>query len=202
MKITFIALLFIYSSVGLACKFVPDERPVDQRVAEAPIAFEGVVDSVDGEQVTFKVTKWMHGQEQALSMTDKMMGIATPSTYTTKMGKTTCDIRFSVGQNWLYAGTSVLSPSKIILDQGSQRLDDSSLSINPKAQICQEHNDCVAVVGHCGVATAVNKQHKEAVQEAINAVPNPMECQSRSDDSQYKALCKGSPIKTCGLFRD
>lgn len=201
MKHFILAALFLFSISANACKFIPDGRPLEEQLNDEPIVFEGIVTKVDGDEVKFKVTKWLHGQEQALTMADKLLGITTPTVFTTKMGKTTCHIRFTEGDYWLYAGISLPSPSRLI--QRKQRLDDSSLELNPKWQVCTSNEDCAKIFYSCS-ATAVNKKFKEEVEQYAwkkTSNPSAVKCKAQSDDENYQPLCEGSVVKSCGLFK-
>jgi hypothetical protein len=102
-------LLFIASPAS-ACRFKEDPRPLEVRVAEAPVAFVGTVTAAGPNGVTF-------GVEIALKGT-------TAASYTTATTQGSCAIRFRVGDRWLFAGPTRLDPSKP-LGSGSQPLADA-----------------------------------------------------------------------------
>lgn len=87
-------------SSAQACKFRPDERPLQVRLADAPIVFEGRVISVDDELVTFRVDKAVRGHKGGVFMVAQ--------------GHSSCELRFAIGERWLYAGSLVMNPSQLL----------------------------------------------------------------------------------------
>ena len=102
-------LLFIASPAS-ACRFKEDPRPLQVRVAEAPVAFVGTVTAAGPTEVKFGVEIAIKG--------------ATTASYTAATTQGSCAIRFRVGDRWLFAGPTQLDPS-MPLGTGIQPLADA-----------------------------------------------------------------------------
>jgi len=149
--------LMFFSTNSFACKFIPDTRNYNERINEANVVFIGEVVKTNSTSVEFKVLQ-------------KYKGITT-DTYQVKQGNSSCDIRFSVNDVWLYAGSNYLSPSRHLgnaQDYTSKfsRQNDSTLHMNRKWQNCQSNNECVAVGFGCS-DTSVNFKFKEKAEQYI-----------------------------------
>ena len=81
-----------------ACRFVQSRVPYPERLAAIPVVFQGTVVAVDEDSATFRVDRPVHG-------------IAVGALHKVPMTKDSCANRFSVGDVWLYAGSSQTEPS-------------------------------------------------------------------------------------------
>lgn len=108
-------LLFLFSMSTEACKYIPDETPFDERLKAAPIAFKGIVTEVseDGKTTRFKVFNWFNGEDKAKPEVITIDGLS-DSYYTLKSNGTPCEIKFNVGDMWIYGGPNLSSPSKML----------------------------------------------------------------------------------------
>ena len=99
-----IALFCLFSVTNvMACRYIPDQRPMAERHREVSIVFEGVVVSATEEETVFKVKKVLRG-----SVKDY---------FHVEQSKSSCSIRFAVGQHWRYAGPNYMSPSELLEKQ-------------------------------------------------------------------------------------
>lgn len=91
--------LLSYFQSSFACSPAVDSRTFAERLKDAPVSFLGTVTNIatDGK-VTFTVDHWMSSN-------------ATDKTYTVQGGHSMCDIQFSVGDKWIFGGTTVFDPS-------------------------------------------------------------------------------------------
>lgn len=158
---------------ALACKFIPDERPLARRLESEPVVFVGTVLSADKDRTVFAVKGSARGVKG--------------DSYEAKGPGSSCDIRFGVGQIWLYAGGSVTSPSamlslwsagKLIEQAKVIRHDDSALQLPPQWQRCETGSECAPVFYGCS-STAANKKFAEQARKAAigkTSDPSRIEC--------------------------
>lgn len=108
-----LSLLILFPLSSQACDFEPSKKTFEERIRAAQIAFDGVVIDVspDHRATKFQVLRWINGEELAKSESTVIDGLGY---YTIHSSGSTCDIRFVVGEHWLYGGSTFMSPSKII----------------------------------------------------------------------------------------
>lgn len=85
-----------------ACKFVPDQRPLAVQLEDVKLAFVGTVTSVEDGIVEFSIEKALVGQSG--------------KKHRFKQDKSSCAIRFTAGERWLFAGEMQRSPSRLLQD--------------------------------------------------------------------------------------
>ena len=165
-------VLTLASAPAAACVVEPDLRPLQQRLAELPVAFLGTVESVDDGLLRFKVTQWVKGSAGSYFVLP-----AVPPA---------CAHTFRPGERWFYAGPSLRDPSRRLGD-GAQplsrhlvRLDDHRLAL-AEWQRCDDSAQCVAVDNGC-LPSAVHRDHGRAARErswARGGDPRALECDVR-----------------------
>lgn len=117
---TLAAMLLMHGlgSAAMACSLFPDSRSLEQRRAEAPVVFVGVVTALSTETTTWAVEYPMRGT------TSREMVLKNSNAGT-------CGISFEVGDRWLFAGDFAANPS-IRLGSKSQ----------PPPRLCETKAQC------------------------------------------------------------
>lgn len=147
-------LALVASQEAAACRFSLDKRPLSDRMREAPLLFVGVVSASTESSVTFDVEHPIHGNAVA----------SQPLKIALSMPKSSCSIRFVVGDRWLYGGDTVPAPSSHLgrADQASaeaigrlRRQPDASLDLPATWQLCEADSQCRSLAYGCS-STAVN----------------------------------------------
>jgi hypothetical protein len=174
----------------LACRFVPDTRPLQDRLASVAQAFVGRVESVRDGVATFTVEVPLRG--------------APASEVRVPIGADSCDIRFRAGDRWLYAGARVPDPSRrlgdvtVPLARVMSRLDDGRLGIDAW-QHCDDSSQCVPVPYDCSVTAARRDQQQRATERAwaLDGDPRTRNCTGAPEVDTASACIGGR----CGAWR-
>jgi len=112
---------------ALACSFMPDERPWEERLADEPVIFVGKVLSVLSREAMQAMDRGVCGPDDAAASTlmgdrdgncviirveQKIRGVKS-KTFEVPQGQgADCAIFFDVGQRWLFAGNFIGGPSQ------------------------------------------------------------------------------------------
>ncbi|HSH71457.1 MAG TPA: hypothetical protein VK974_00230 [Methylophilaceae bacterium] len=157
-----------------ACRFVPDERPLSIRIQEQPLVFIGtVVQSAyrgSSDTARFRIEHVIKGLPDG------------QQTFEVKIGKSSCDLGFETGQRWLFAGSSMPSPSQLLSSEGNASLvsvSDAKLGLPQGWKDCKTHRDCARISYGCQQVAAVNQLHLQQSQKkawAIFGDPSTLEC--------------------------
>ncbi len=132
-----------------ACKFKPDPRPIETRLAERPLAFVGTVLSVSETDavVSFSIESPIRGVK------------AGQKTAEVALNKTSCGLEFKKGQRWLFAGNDQMSLSTVLAAGRSylRPAPEAELDIPKDWRLCSAPEDCGVVFYGCSGRSAVAK---------------------------------------------
>jgi hypothetical protein len=194
--VVLVALAAWLAAPVYGCKYDPDrvdKRPLAERLNEVPVAFIGTVSSItpDG-MVQFHVEHLLRGNTDG-------------ARFLVKVGRSDCDLGFSVGQRWLYGGTTIFHPSVLLAGPGESgptltRLGDSRLTFPPEWQACDSDAQCSVLPYGC-TSTAVNKRFLPAATERawrIGGDPRAVKCLPQYAPAFEPVLCKQGK---CGVWR-
>ncbi len=129
----------------------------------------------------------------------QIKGLSTDK-FSVNQGRTSCDIKFVVGQKWLYAGQNVFNPSillessiggKIVVHQNPIRRDDSGLGLKKEWQVCEVSSSCKFINYGCS-DTASNKNHYDLAKRKaimVGGDPTAISCVSSPDNLFDLPLC-------------
>lgn len=164
-----LALLFFISLLNpalvSACKFAPDTRTLQQKIQAAAVAFVGKVESVDSSKVTFSVITSLKKPLE--------------KTFTLSPGHTSCHIRFTPDQEWLYLGDEVMSGSvllssewvlKILPNEDLKKEPAIQKKWNPAWTQCRTQSDCRELYYGCNGRVAVRNDQFAEIQKIIYSV--------------------------------
>lgn len=189
------AFLTCFASSVWGCRYDAEKigmLTLSERLDNTPIAFIGTVINVTEDKVVqFSVEHQINGE-----LNSKQFAI--------KAGDSSCDIRFSVGQRWIYAGTTLLDPSILLNDNLQdislklQRFDDKKLNLPKIWQQCISDDDCKNLNYGCTV-TAVNQRFlNEAKNHVLQQGLDPKTLNCVNDNETFKlAFCQQS---LCGVW--
>lgn len=185
--------LGLWSAVpAWGCRFVFDKRPLSVRLDVVPVAFIGTVTSValDGK-AEFQVEHLLRGKVEGRIFVVSNDG-------------SSCDIRFSLGQRWIFGGAKVFHPSFLLAgshqtDSSLIRINDSALSFSFEWQACDSDAVCNILPYGC-TETAVNKEFLVTARKKawlIGGNPRTMNCVSVQNNEFRRALCEKNK---CGIW--
>jgi len=98
----FVAVLMMLAAPAEACRFTPQDPKA--LAAAAKVAFIGTIRTNEVGLIFFHVEKGIKGVKDG-------------DEFSVEMGHESCDIRFEVGQRWLYQGPFVMSGSLLLQDE-------------------------------------------------------------------------------------
>lgn len=111
--VSMLAGIFMLPNQASACR--QSYRGGFDRVdlARLPLAFVGTVSALadDERQVTFRVERLISGE-------------APGGTVTLPLLRLSCEVRFGIGERWLFGGTSVLHPTMLLADQDGNAVNE------------------------------------------------------------------------------
>ncbi|MDE1153714.1 MAG: hypothetical protein PW788_14360 [Micavibrio sp.] len=107
---TLLAALLLLAAPAQACRFIPQDPAV--LAAAAKVAFIGTIRTDEVGLIFFHVEKGIKGVKDG-------------DEFTVEMGKSSCDIRFEVGQRWLYQGQMQMSGSRMLRDEYGRDMVDN-----------------------------------------------------------------------------
>lgn len=110
----FLVLLGAFSKDAEACRY--QARPLADSVKDAQVAFIGTVRTVENGQATLVVEQVVRGVTAGQEVTADYEG-------------SSCDIRFSAGQRWLYLGSVHPSGSLLLQDENGNELQDNMKAV-------------------------------------------------------------------------
>lgn len=193
-----IALAMGFAFPALACKFKPDTRPMHIRLNDTPIAFIGQVFEVTDKTVSFRVEHLLRGTTPSNGIFQ--LPIANPLS--------SCHIRFSNQQRWLFAGDTLMSPS-MLLDQDTsttnaleplKRITDRALQMPIEWTRCTNDQQCRILPYGCS-RTAVNNhayEQAKAIAHKRFGRPETVNCINTETFSDLpQPLCVASQ---CGVW--
>jgi len=170
-KTIFFVLYFCLASSAYACKYNSeiDKIPFSERLSKSEIAFIGTVTSIEKDgSVKFKIEHLLQGA-------------ANGDEFTIKIGKSSCDINFGVGERWIYGGETLADPSMMLskdsheITQYFVRYDDSKLNFSKDWQECKSDVECAWIHYGCGDLASVNNSFiSVAKDKAYQIGGNPM----------------------------
>lgn len=144
-----VALVVAAAQGAGACKFKPDPRPIETRLAERPLAFVGVVQGVSDKDdtVLFSIESPIRGVK------------AGQKTAEVPLNKTSCGLEFKKGQRWLFAGNDQMSLSAPLAAGRSylRPAPEAELDIPKDWRACSAPEDCAVVFYGCSGRAAVSK---------------------------------------------
>lgn len=180
-----------------ACRYDPDrldKRPLAERLEEMPVAFIGTVSGVTADgMVEFQIEHLLHGDING-------------QRFTVKSGRSSCDLRFSAGERWIYGGATLFHPSVLLVTSEGRaslsfvRMDDSRLAFPTEWQTCSSDAACRVLRYGC-TATAVNEGFLSVAKEnawRIGGDPSALDCELKPPASAFsRVLCEQ---KKCGIW--
>ena len=108
--LSFLVLFMAFSGFAEACKY--QQRPLEEKLKEAQQAFIGTVRTVENGQATLVVEQTLRGVTEGQEVVAPYEG-------------SSCDIRFTAGQRWLYLGSVHPSGSLLLQDENGNELQDN-----------------------------------------------------------------------------
>ena len=196
------ALAFLISlPVASACSFDEasiDSRPLAQRLVEAPLGFIGRVNSV---------AKVRSGYQVSFSVEHRLKGVIPGESISLDLGSSSCHIRFSPGQKWLYAGELLSSASVLLESKPGEsiakvfRVDDSRLEVPLSWQTCKRDQDCRGIEYGCGGMTSAHVDHLEGARKKAwvkGGDPRILSCAFTGQLPDRVPLCESG---RCGVWQ-
>lgn len=130
--LSFLVLLGAFSGAAEACRY--QARPLADSVKDAKVAFIGTVRTVENGQATLVV-------EQAVR------GVTAGQEVTADYDGSSCDIRFTAGQRWLYLGSVHPSGSLLLQDENGNDLQDNMKAVTAALPVASAARGGMIVVG-------------------------------------------------------
>ncbi|HOO81043.1 MAG TPA: hypothetical protein PK513_00880 [Alphaproteobacteria bacterium] len=174
----FLLLLFLFLiayTPARACRYIPQD--FETLYNQADVVFIGVVQSLKESEVVFNIEK---GYKNA----------SAGNVFTVQPGSSSCHVRFSPGQKWLYLGDTVMTGSRILqyengmenpeniafVDSFFAHRDDSlvgQIDLDvfagwpPKGRwrACDADQDCRLMYIGCNSLLAVSQDHYKAAED-------------------------------------
>jgi hypothetical protein len=152
------------------------QAPFEERLAKAPLAFVGKVESVDGQRVMFVVEHAIRGAAQGAHVEIKALPAST------------CAVSFAKGQRWVYGGPSASDPTYPLYNAtderpmaGLARQDDSKFNPKPSGQSCLADAQCQSVFLGCASTAANASGVSELKASADKSGATSRRCGTRRD---------------------
>lgn len=118
--LSFLVLFVAFSGVAEACRYQP--RPLAESLKQAKEAFIGTVRTVENGQATLVVEQVVRGVVEGQEVVADYEG-------------SSCDIRFTAGQRWLYLGSVHPSGSLLLQDENGNELQDNMKAVTAALQV-------------------------------------------------------------------
>ncbi len=164
-KITllFITIFFQCSGNAFACKFIPNKEPLIFQINQQKIVFIGTVQEVKNKKITFNVEHQIKGIQE--------------KTYSFVSGTSSCDHRFTTGQQWLMTSNTTLMGPNILIKNSPinniqhenvklTRLNDSNIALKEQWQKCNTTLECKNIFYGCNHTSVNEKFLKESEAKA------------------------------------